>query len=44
MTSLVPWLIAILAALWLWVMPVPSAGDGTTAPPPTIAAVSAADP
>jgi hypothetical protein len=46
MSSLLMWLIAILAALWLWFMPVQYESDGgdvTTGPPPTIAAIDAAD-
>ncbi len=47
MTSLLTWLLAIVAALWLWFMPVQYEGDGGDAamdPPPTIAAVDVADP
>jgi hypothetical protein len=44
MTYVLTWLIAILAALVLWSMPVRFEGDVTTAPPPTIAAVDVADP
>ena len=39
MTYILTWLIAILAALWLWFMPVQYESDGgdvTRDPPPTI--------
>jgi hypothetical protein len=47
MTNFLTWLLAILAALWFWFMPVHYAGDGgdgITEPPATVAAVGVADP